>query len=235
MQKISKTFNYLLKVFCFATIFFLVEVTCFSSHLFAQKKKAYLIFESDVSSPSGISNKAFRKGLSGVVNFSSNVLLSTPNTKRNVGLGYQHSIFKAGLNANNISGNNNTLFAINSFNIKIGNVFYTDYFFKIQGSMQLNYNFLKAKSVEVPVGAVYDGTTKSFFSYQPGVDFYLRAQENIYVGFRISYNYLDYKYNPEEFFLNDLKQFTPNDYSKNVGFLNFGLSFRFEFNKNPEE
>jgi hypothetical protein len=235
IKKLNKTFDFMLKVFCFVAASFFVNAFCFPSSLLAQKKKAYLIFESDVSSPQGISNKAFRKGLSGVVNYSGNLLLSTPNSKRNFGLGYQHSTFKAGLNANNISGNNNTQFGISSFNLKLGNIFYADYMFKIQGFMQLNYNFLKAKSVEVPLGEIYDGTTKRFFSYQPGIDFYLRAQENIYVGFRISYNYLIYKYNPEEFFLNDLKEFNPNDYSKNVGFINFGLSFRFEFNKNPEE
>jgi len=207
----------------------------FSTDLFAQKKKAYLILESDISAPSGISNKAFRKGLSGVVNFSNSVLISTSNSKRNFGLGYQFSSFKAGLNANNISGNNNTIFNFNSINVKIGNIFYADYMFKIQGSMQLNYNFLNVKSVEVPVGAAYDGSTKSFFSYQPALDFYLRAQENVFIGFKLSYNYLVYKYNPEDFFLNDLNQFSPSDYSKNVGLLTFGLSFRFEFNKNPDE
>jgi predicted transcriptional regulator with HTH domain len=46
---------------------------------------------------------------------------------------------------------------------------------------------------------------------------------------------LIYKYNPEEFYLNELKEFSKNDYSKNVGILNFGLSFRYEFNKNPDE
>ena len=160
---------------------------------------------------------------------------STPNKKRNIGLGYQNTTFKAGLNANNISGNNNTLFSFNSINLKIGNEFFDNYTFKMQGFMQVNYNYLKVKSVEVPVGMVYNESIRSFISYQPGIDFFLRAQENCYVGFKISYNYLNYKYNPEEFFLNDLKQFKPNDYSKNIGFLNFGLSFRFEINKNSED
>jgi hypothetical protein len=233
-QKKIKTFNLMLKVFYFVSIIFLLDVSS-KKELFAQKKKAYLIFESDISSPTGISNKAFRKGLSGVVNVSSCLLLSTPNSKRNFGVGYQFTSFKAGLNANNISGNNNTMLSLNSIHLKIGNIFYTDYMFKIQGTMQLNYNFFNAKNVEVPAGNLYDGSTKRFFSYQPGIDLFLKAQENIFVGFKISYNYLVYKYNPEEYFLNDLKQFTPNDYSKNVGFLNFGLSFRFEFNKNPDE
>jgi hypothetical protein len=235
IEKTNKTFDTVLKVFYFVIAFFIVEVSCFSTKLMAQKKKAFVILESDISSPAGISNKAFRKGLSGVVNYSSNILLCTPNGKRNLGLGFQRSTFKAGLNANNISGNNNTLFGFNSLNLKFGTILYTDYMFKIQGFLQLNYNFLNVKSVEVPLGEVYNATTKRFFSYQPGIDFFLRAQENTYVGFRVSYNYLIYKYNPEEFYLNELKEFSKNDYSKNVGILNFGLSFRYEFNKNPDE
>ncbi len=235
IEKTNKTFDTVLKVFYFVVAFFIVKAFCFSTKLMAQKKKAFVILESDISSPEGISNKAFRKGLSGVVNYSSNILLCTPNGKRNFGLGFQRSTFKAGLNANNISGNNNTLFGFNSLNLKFGTILYADYMFKIQGFLLLNYNFLKVKSVEVPFGEVYDATTKRFFSYQPGFDFFLRAQENIYVGFRLSYNYLIYKYNPEEFYLNELRVFSPNDYSKNVGILNFGLSFRYEFNKNPDE
>jgi hypothetical protein len=235
IEKSIKTFDTLLKVFYFVVAIFIMDAFCFSTALLAQKKKAYVILESDISSPAGISNKAFRKGLSGVVNYSSNILLCTPNGKRNFGLGFQRSTFKAGLNVNNISGNNNTLFGFNSLNLKFGTIFFANYMFKIQGFMQMNYNFLNVKSVEVPLGEEYNATTKRFFSYQPGIDFFLRAQENIYVGFRVSYNYLIYKYNPEEFYLNELNQFSPNDYLKNVGILNFGLSFRYEFNKNPDE
>lgn len=219
----------------YKTIFYFIAFIFLFNHTIAQKKKNPLSFsfEADAGAPVILSNQAFRNTYSGAVCAGGGISVYTPNLKHQIGLKYQHGNFKAGLNTLNINQEITTQIYLNSAGIRYGYYLYKDDMFHILMSLSALKSFANAHETECEPSLIKN---ISFYSIQPEMDFFIKAQDYVFAGLKLSYQNNLHVFDPNDFCLNKNNIYSPESYRRNVSFLYITLSVKVDLirTKNPD-
>lgn len=176
--------------------------------------------------PIGLSNKAFKGFLQGMVNFSPYYHYNFKNNL-SIGIGANYNFFWIN---HVLSPDKNNVGAIHAFGsfLEIGyEKFYTDRIgtdFSLKGGFtQLNFYSVNNRSLGM-------GTPKKNVPYlEPTFSFVITADEYSSFRWNLGYSIQNYTFDPTDLGFNYSKEYSSSDYNKATQFFTFGFGYTYYF------